>query len=662
MKKSQSLFYLSMVLLILLAACAPASTPTATQAPATAAPPTDTATAAVPTDTATAAASTAAPINLAGPPMQVGSTYLYFDGSLLVAVPAGPFTMGHGGQDDPVHTVTLSDFWIYSTKVTNTMYALCLSAGKCTPPDPTDNPLFTDPTHGNDPVVGVNYDQASAYCTFAQGRLPTEAEWEKTARGPNANIYPWGNNAPACDLLNYGTCVGKKTPVTTYPKGKSYYDALDMSGNAFEWVADWYLANYYATSPANDPKGPDNGTKRSVRSTAYNSDGYMTASANRYSATPDTHRSDLGFRCVVLDPTFYAPYCQLALVYGPNANGNPPGNGSSSSQCPPLTHTEGDYCNPSTGTEWGHITVGANAPSQLALPVGINPAQAPLCSPPNPGGTSFDCPGGTTINLQGTCSVQPVGGPSCPPGYSQQGNSCVSQGGPGQCPAGYQKNPSQNCCTAIPGANASVPPCMVGTHYFNGACVDDSQNLSGPAPFTWTTDTGLTGCGGNNHPGGGNPTCPPNTKWNGQCCANSDNRCTGTSPCLSAGTQIDTPNGPIAVQDLQVGDLVWSASTSGVRFVATVLKVQRTPVPADHLMVRVLLADGRELYASVGHPTADGRTLGDLRPGDLLDGSTVVSVTRGPYNQPATYDLLPSGGTGFYWANGILIGSTLANP
>ncbi len=151
----------------------------------------------VPTDTAAAApTNTLAPVQLAGPPMQVGSMWPYVDGSILVAVPGGPFTMGHGGSDNPEHTVTLSDFWIYQAKVTNQEYALCVQAGKCSAPDPVDDFTFNDLTHANDPAVGVTWAQASDYCTFVHGQLPTEAQWEKTARGPDGNLYPWGENAP----------------------------------------------------------------------------------------------------------------------------------------------------------------------------------------------------------------------------------------------------------------------------------------------------------------------------------------------------------------------------------------------------------------------------------------------------------------------------------
>jgi len=130
--------------------------------------------------------------------------------------------------------------------------------------------------------------------------------------------------------------------------------------------------------------------------------------------------------------------------------------------------------------------------------------------------------------------------------------------------------------------------------------------------------------------------------------------------CLAEGTLIDTPGGPVPVENLRVGDPVWTMNGSGERVSGTILRTSRVPVPARHQVIHIVLSDGRELWASPGHPTADGKTLGDLKVNDLLDEAQVVKVEPIRYTGIATYDLLPSGVTGFYWANGILIGSTLA--
>jgi len=129
--------------------------------------------------------------------------------------------------------------------------------------------------------------------------------------------------------------------------------------------------------------------------------------------------------------------------------------------------------------------------------------------------------------------------------------------------------------------------------------------------------------------------------------------------CLSAGTLIDTPKGQVPVTALRVGDLVWTVNGAGARVAAPLAAVGHVPAAAGHQMVHAVLADGRELWASAGHPTANGVPLGTLRAGGTLDDVRIVSVAREPYNQPATYDILPSGSTGLYWANGVLLASTL---
>jgi len=129
--------------------------------------------------------------------------------------------------------------------------------------------------------------------------------------------------------------------------------------------------------------------------------------------------------------------------------------------------------------------------------------------------------------------------------------------------------------------------------------------------------------------------------------------------CLAGNTLIDTPSGLIPVKDLRTGRAVWTMDKTGRRVYGVITKTSRVSVPPTHQMVHLVLNDGRELFVSPGHPTIDGRAIGDLRPGDLYDGVFVINTERVPYDESATYDILPSGDTGFYWANGILIGSTL---
>lgn len=133
----------------------------------------------------------------------------------------------------------------------------------------------------------------------------------------------------------------------------------------------------------------------------------------------------------------------------------------------------------------------------------------------------------------------------------------------------------------------------------------------------------------------------------------------GCPICLAGNTLIDTPSGLVPVKDLQVGMPIWTTDKAGHRVSGVVAKTSKVSVSLTHQMVHLALSDGRELLASSGHPTVDGRTIGDLASGDLYDGVSVTSTERVSYGDSATYDVLPSGDTGFYWANSILIGSTL---
>jgi hypothetical protein len=428
--------------------------------------------------------------------MEVGSKFTYVDGSVIVAVPAGPFVMGYGGNDNPEHTVNVSDLWIYRAKVTNSQFALCVNAGQCAPPDANDNPGFIDPLLANNPVVGVTYDQAALYCSFVHGRLPTEAEWEKVARGPDGNIYPWGDAAPTCDLLNAANCVRKTTSVKEYPQGQSYYEALDMAGNAYEWVADWYSATYYGESPADDPLGPGSGNRRSVRSNAFDSPAYESESARRFSAKPDDARPNIGFRCVVQEPTYFAPYCESAVVYGQDAfSGVPVGGNPSSELCPKIDITQNTYCQ---GTIPVTNVVFTGLPDATIDPNGCDPTGDSAL---------FVCQKPGTVSIKADCTQTLPGDPSCPPGYTQDGNKCVANGGAGACLPGYNYDPAKQCCTAQAGQGTSfdLPVCPVGTYYVPG------KNVCVPYPAKGIVliveSIGFTNCepsgGGCQPPSGG---------------------------------------------------------------------------------------------------------------------------------------------------------------
>jgi eukaryotic-like serine/threonine-protein kinase len=182
------------------------------------------------------------------------------------------------------------------------MYAHCVAAGSCT--EPYDTKSYHGPNHyGNSqyadfPVVDVDWYQASAYCSWAGRRLPTEAEWKKAARGTDGRIFPWGNQELRT-LANYNQNVGDATKVGSYPAGASPYGAFDMAGNVWEWVADWYSATYYQSSPSRNPTGPSLGQWRGLRGGSYMDDIRRLRSAGRRWLPPDYWEFMFGFRCAV---------------------------------------------------------------------------------------------------------------------------------------------------------------------------------------------------------------------------------------------------------------------------------------------------------------------------------------------------------------------------
>jgi formylglycine-generating enzyme required for sulfatase activity len=292
-----------MVLAGVLWAAWPDRRPDATPTPTTAAPvaagatrtPTDTpapptATLLPPTDTPAPPTGTPAPT--------IGSTRLRdTDGMGMVYVPAGEFTMGspdgEGSSDEhPQHKVTLDSYWIDRTEVTNDQYRKCLTAGACAQPGYWGDGNYNG---GSQPVVGVDWNDAVAYCTWAGARLPTEAEWEKAARGMDGRRYPWGNEEPDCNRANFYGCAGKPVAVGSYASGASPYGALDMAGNVWEWVNDWY-GSYDASSQQN-PQGPASGDARVLRGGSWGNLSDVVRSATRR-GFPVNRISGIGFRCV----------------------------------------------------------------------------------------------------------------------------------------------------------------------------------------------------------------------------------------------------------------------------------------------------------------------------------------------------------------------------
>ena len=261
---------------------------------------------ATPTTTSTATPSktptpslTATPTLTPTPTPGIGSTQVSpMDGMVMNYVPAGPFGMGstyeHADGDCrqytrklsnydcyqdwfsnelPFHTVELDAYWIDQTEVTNSMYALCVQKGACQPPghnnSDTRTSYYDNPEHKDFPVIYTSWFDAEDYCTWAGRRMPSEAEWEKTARGTTEQVYPWGDMPADETLLSFNIRDNDTNAVGKLPLGASPFGALDMAGNVWEWVADWYQAEYYAQSPINNPQGPSSGDYRVIRGGSY---------------------------------------------------------------------------------------------------------------------------------------------------------------------------------------------------------------------------------------------------------------------------------------------------------------------------------------------------------------------------------------------------------
>lgn len=205
----------------------------------------------------------------------------------------------------PQHKVYLDSFWIYQTEVTNSEYTLCVEVGACnlpTKPSSETRPnYYASRAYADYPVVNVDWESAQQYCEWANGRLPTEAEWERAARGNDDRLFPWGNNPPLPRLANVNQSIGDTSPVGSYPEGASPFGVLDMAGNVWEWVYDWYDPNYYRVSEYRNPAGPDSPSvgKRSGRGGSWYWGGTYASSVYHDWWEPDKSDTGVGFRCVL---------------------------------------------------------------------------------------------------------------------------------------------------------------------------------------------------------------------------------------------------------------------------------------------------------------------------------------------------------------------------
>ena len=236
------------------------------------------------------------------------------DTSNMVFVPAGKFLRGCNNDVDiecgsypnesPGAQIDLDSFYIDRTEVTANAYAICINAGYCTALKSAGFCNWEIAEKGNHPMNCVTQSESEAYCTWAGKRLPTEAEWEKAARGTDGRTYPWGEEIASCNYAvmddgGNGCGADSTMPVGSKPAGVSPYGALDMSGNVWEWTADWYDSSYYVSSPSRNPTGPNFGSERVKRGGSFYSlrESDLRASVRRnWFNSPDF---ETGFRCAI---------------------------------------------------------------------------------------------------------------------------------------------------------------------------------------------------------------------------------------------------------------------------------------------------------------------------------------------------------------------------
>jgi len=214
----------------------------------------------------------------------------------MVLIPAGNFNMGnasYGGDEVPVHSVYLDAYYIDKYEVTFDQYdAFCAATSRATASDSGFG-------RGNRPVINVTWYDANAYCQWAGKRLPTEAEWEKACRGGTNTAFYWGDD-PGYTLLGNYAWDYNNSPGGTQPVGGKLPNAFglyDMSGNVWEWCADWYDSGYYAVSPLNNPLGPASGGARILRGGTWDCNDDGLSSAYRYAFDPTLSDGDIGCRC-----------------------------------------------------------------------------------------------------------------------------------------------------------------------------------------------------------------------------------------------------------------------------------------------------------------------------------------------------------------------------
>jgi len=233
----------------------------------------------------------------------LGNSYLDLDMIPMVRVAAGEFTRGnlYGFPDERIEKrIFLDEFYIDQYEVTNRQYAACVRAGRCNLPRLPRSVNFANyyaaTEFGNHPVIWVSWQDGADYCAYRGKRLPTEAEWEKAARGPENTLYPWGKAEPTAES-NFNYIIGDASAVGSFPQDHNGYGVYDMGGNVREWVYDWYQWDYYQTASQNNPIGPDEGVTKVLRGGSWNDVAIYVRTTSRKNFLPDSYDSNLGFRC-----------------------------------------------------------------------------------------------------------------------------------------------------------------------------------------------------------------------------------------------------------------------------------------------------------------------------------------------------------------------------
>jgi formylglycine-generating enzyme required for sulfatase activity len=265
------------------------------------------------------------------PTTALAETYVGRDGVEMRLVPEGGFLMGSTSaevdqaaalcwrnpdgdscaraefvSEMPQHSVFVSGFYMDVTEISNAQYKTCVNAGGCNPPAGgsgtySRSNYYDQAQYANYPVVNVTWFDARDYCIWAGERLPTEAEWEKAARGDDGRIFPWGSSFDNGRANTEDRGTSAIQPVGQYNNGTSPYGLFDMAGNVWEYVADWFDPDYYSNSPGQDPAGPNSSPtgQRVLRSGSYANFQHYARAANRGAVEPGTSTQFRGFRCVI---------------------------------------------------------------------------------------------------------------------------------------------------------------------------------------------------------------------------------------------------------------------------------------------------------------------------------------------------------------------------